>query len=757
MKKGWKRRLLQVSVVSLGLSTAGLFALYPIYKQIEKETLEVLEAHQYLESIHPGWSFPGKIYSAPAPLSLPKNRRIAHAKARGYTPACPAKNAGEYCKDGTVIPRGGLFVEGEQPAGMEGWTRALAMEPIFLGPLIGTDAEIREHLPLAEAPDHLIAALLHSEDASFYEHSGVNFLAFFRAVIANLQGGTYSQGASTITMQVSRNMTQEKKKTIKRKLKEIVQAMVLDANLSKDEILQMYLDMPYLGQEGSFAICGFASGSKFYFDKDIRDISIDEAALLVGILPAPAKFRPDKKPALAEEKRNRVLLLMKAQGWDIGRSLQAPISIRAHSQLAMFKHPAFVQATISWLEQRIPAKTLYGSGLQVFTSMDLIVQQETERVIDKKLRFYEKMLGLQKDPPLQAAGVLINPNTGYLEGVYGGTISSPYDFSRATQAKRQAGSSFKPLVYALAFSQTDRDGEPKWKAFDTVGNKRKTFKNTDGWRPRNNGSQYTDTSTLALGLTWSQNIATANVLEEVGGPKVLIKFAKDVGFDTSTFPEEMGIALGQAEITPLEMGQFVATLANGGTKAKGIPVLAAYDKRGRNHIQETALGDRVLSEETAALTRGLMKLVILYGTGGASRSALGEAGYTGLAFGKTGTTDKNKDLWFVGSTPTYSAALWIGYDKPYNLQASSSDLAAPLWGWWMNAVHKDLPEEKEFQGMKLKTKYLCGVSGGYSNGTCKTLPIPILPGQKSKKQCPVEHVEEEKKEYKNVWKRLQEK
>ena len=756
MKNGWKRRSLQLSAVFLGLALAAISALYPIYKHIETETLELLRAHQALESLHPGWSFPGKIYSAPAALSLPKKRRIAHAKARGYTYACPAKNAGEYCKDGTVIPRGGLFAEGEQPAGLENWTRALAMEPLFLGPLIGEDSEIREHLPLNETPDHLIAALLHSEDASFYQHSGVNFLAFFRAVIANIQGGSYSQGASTITMQVSRNMTQDKKKTIKRKLKEVVQAMILDANLSKDEILQMYLDMPYLGQEGSFGICGFAAASKFYFNKDIRDTTIDEAALLVGILPAPARFRPDKRPALAEEKRNRVLRLMKANGWDVERSLQSPISITTHSQMTQFKHPAFVQATISWLEQEVPKKVIYGSGLQVFTSMDLIIQQETERVIGEKLRFYETMLSLQRYPPLQAAGVLINPKNGYLEAVYGGTIVSPYDFSRATQAKRQAGSSFKPLVYALAFSQTDQNGKPTWKAFDTVGNKRKTFKDTDGWRPRNNGSKYTDTSTLALALASSQNVATANLLEESGGPKALIKFANDFGFDTSKFPEEMGLALGQAEVTPLEMGQFVATLANGGTKAKGVPVLVAYDQRGRNHIQGTALGTRVFTEETAALTRELMKLVILYGTGGASRSALGETGYTGMAFGKTGTTDKSKDLWFIGSTPTYSAALWIGYDQPYNLHASSSDLAAPLWGWWMNAVHKNLPKEKEFQGKGLKVKYLCGVSGGYSNGTCKSLPIPILPGQKSKSQCPIEHEEEEEKIYKNVWTRRQE-
>ena len=751
-----KRRLKQLFSALLGIIIGAAIILYPAYIRLEKETIGILKAHQNLETIHAGWSFPGKIYSAPAPLSLPKKRRIAHAKVRNYKEVCPAENPGEFCNDGTVIPRGGLFVEGEQPGGLENWTRDLAMEPIFLGPLIGADSEIREHLPLAEAPDHLIAALLHSEDAEFYQHSGVNFLAFLRAVIANIQGGTYSQGASTITMQVTRNLTQNKEKTLQRKIKEILQALIIDAHLSKDEILQMYLDMPYLGQEGSFAICGFSAASKFYFDKDIREINIDEAAVLVGILPAPAAFRPDKNPDIAEDKRNRVLRLMQNQGWNVERALTAPISITTHSQLASYKHPAYVQSTISWLENKLDKKTIYGSGLQVFTPMDVIAQRKTETLIDTKLRFYEKALRLPKNPPLQAAGVLINPKTGYLEAVYGGTIVSPYDFSRATQAKRQAGSSFKPLVYALAFSQKNADGSPKWKAFDTVGNNRKTFKDTDGWRPRNNGGKYSNKSTLARGLTWSQNIATANLLEANGGPDALIEFANDFGFDTSKFPSEMGLALGQAEVTPLEMGQFVATLANGGTKVRGLPVIAAYDRRGRNHIIESPLGRKVFSDETVALTRELMRLVILQGTGGSSRSALGEKGYTWTAFGKTGTTDKNKDLWFVGSSPTYSGALWIGYDKPSNLRASSSDLAAPLWGWWMRAVHEDLPKEKTFQGMQLKPKYLCGETGGYSNGTCKTLPIPILPGQKSKKKCPVEHEPEEPKNYQNVWERRQE-
>ena len=729
-------------------------ALHPMIQQMDAEVQKLIEDHQSLEVSHPGWSFPGMLYSAPAPLSLPKKHRIAHAQFRKYIEQCPAIEAGTYCsKDGTVIPRGGIFPEGVQPAGLNNWTRELAMEPIELGPLIGPDAEIRYHLPIDETPPHLIAALLHSEDAEFYKHSGVNFLAFGRAVLANLQGGTYAQGASTITMQVVRNLTQDKEKNLKRKLREVVQSLLLERHLSKSEILQFYLDMPYLGQDGSYSICGFAAASLFYFQKDIRDININEAAILVGILPAPATYRPDKSPAKAQQKRDRVLKIMATNGWNVSDALESAIPISSVSPLGQFRFTAFAQASLSWLEDHLETQTLYSTGLQVFTSLDVVMQDRTEKIFTEKLDFFMKALRLPTDPRMQAGAVLIDPESGYLKAVYGGDIQSPYDFSRATQARRQAGSSFKPLVYALAFSKPKEDGV-SWRAFDTIGNTRKTFANTNGWRPRNNGGKYSQYSTLAKGLTLSENIATASLLEAVGGPKELIQFADDLGFETKDYPEELGLALGQAEVTPLEMGAFVAMLANGGTQVYGQPVTHAIDQNGENHIYITGLGGKILDESTAALTRDIMRLVILRGTGGASRGALGERGFTGNAFGKTGTTDSNKDLWFIGSSTILSGSLWIGYDKPLNMKGSASDLAAPLWGWWMRAMHQDLNVPKEFSGLKTKPKYVCRETGKYRNATCKTMPIPTLDGQRPRGRCTENHPPPDpNKKYNGLWKR----
>jgi len=740
-----------IVLLSIGIG----LTVYPTIKQMDSQIQQMVRDHQDLKVSHPGWSFPGLLYSAPAPLSLDKGHRIAHAKIRNYTNQCPAIDSGTYCvKDGSVIPRGGVFPEGIQPSGLKGWTRDLAMEPIELGPLIGPDAEIRYHLPLEKAPSHLIAALLHSEDADFYKHSGVNFFAFARAVIANLQGGGYAQGASTITMQVVRNLTQDKDKNIKRKLREVAFSLLMERHFSKDEILQLYLDMPYLGQDGSFSICGFAAASLFYFQKDVADITINEAAILVGILPAPATYRPDKFPARAQKKRDRVLRLLEQAGWNVSNALASSIPIGSISPLGHFRFPAFAQATLSWLEDHLETQTLYSTGLQVFTSVDIVLQDRTEKLFTDKLSFFMKALQLPTDPGMQGAAVLIDPQTGYLKAIYGGVIQSPYDFSRATQARRQAGSSFKPLVYALALSQRNGDGSHQWNAFDTVPNQRRTFPNTNGWRPRNNGGKYSVTSTLAKGLARSENIATASLLESVGGPTKLIEFADSLGFKTDKYPVELGLALGQAEVTPLEMGTFVAMLANGGNQVYGQPVTHAIDKNGDNHIYVTGLGGRLLDEETTALTRDIMKLVILQGTGGASRGSLGQRGFRGNAFGKTGTTDQNKDLWFVGSSTLLSGALWLGYDKPLNMKGSSSDLAAPLWGWWMHSMHQDLDVPKKFTGLATKAKYVCGVSGKYRNGTCKTMPIPTVSGQKPRGRCTENHpAPDPNKKYNSVWQR----
>lgn len=730
---------------------------WPRWKAIEAETLAMAEAHLTHQVAHHGWSFPGTVWSAPAPADLPRERLLAHARARGYVEQCPPSQPGEICPDtGELNPRGGVFPEGVQPPGGVGWSRPLALEPVMLGHLIGPESEIRWHLPLEEAPDHLVAALLAAEDSDYYDHFGVNPIGVARAAYANAQSGSVQQGASTLTMQLVRNLMQDKDKSFRRKVREALRAIALDRGLGKEKVLQMYLDAPYLGQHGSFSICGFEAASRYYYGIPASEMSLSQAATLASILPAPARFAPDKQPERAQERRDRTLARMRDQGWptaEIDAALKEPVIAQPHD-LPGDRYLAYLQATRSWLEANLEPHVVYGSGLQVHTALDIVAQQTSDDMIPERLRYLERAVGRRGKEPLEAAGAIVDPENGLLVAAYGGSQALATDFNRATQARRQAGSSIKPLVYAMAFAERDDAGERVWRADSTIANHRHTFPNTNGWTPRNVGGKYSSTSALAMGLAWSQNVATASLLEALGGPEPFRKFAARMGYETEHWRNELGLSLGTGEVTPLEQARFVATVVADGKLASGRPVVTATDLAGQVRVARALDRPQVITPDDAALTRGIMRLVITYGTGGASRGAAGKPGYAGPAIGKTGTTDSEKDVWFIGGTPHYAMALWVGYDQPARIGGSASDLAAPLWGWWARAVHEGLPHD-DFGGVQTRGRGVCTVSGKYGNGSCRLIGAPFLDDAKPQGRCAIDHPppDPDAPKYEGLWKR----
>jgi penicillin-binding protein 1A len=707
-----------------GVAVGGL---WPQVIDIRKDIRSMASKHQAHNVAHPGWSFPARIWSDAASLELPTPRLMEHARLRNYAVSCPPVAPGEYCpRTGTVIPRGGSFPEGAQPPGLAGWSRAPALEPILVGYLVGKDGEIREHLPLAEAPKHLIDAIIHAEDEDFRRHPGVNPLSAMRAAWANFRDSSYTQGASTLTMQTVRVLAQRREKTLPRKIREIAMAVSLDAFVGKDGVLQMYLDAPYLGQSGPQSICGFRAAARHYWGVDVTELSLSQAATLAAILPAPGRFGPDVAPKIARLRRDRVLRRMAKSGYDVTAARAEPIQLNM-TTLPEPLYPSYLQATRAWLEDHLPHDVVYGSGLEVFTALDVVAQAKTDAIISDKLKWLERVAGTGSKEPLQAAAALLDPYTGALVAAYGGTLEASTDFNRATQARRQAGSAFKPMVYALAFSRMDGNGMPLYKASDVVGNDRRVFADTEGWRPRNISGHYTITSPLANAIAWSQNVATASLLEELGGPRYLVDFAGRMGFDPRWLPEEMGLALGQGEVTPVEMAMYVATIINGGRRATGSPVKSARDAAGQVRVGAISPDRPVMTPEGAALTRELMRGVVEYGTGNPIRGVGGVLGYEGPAIGKTGTTDKELDLWFVGGTPYYAASLWMGYDRPARIGGTASELAAPLWGWWMRGVHEELPW-RDFEGPDIEYASICTISGLKPKAGCRSIRAPFLPG-----------------------------
>jgi membrane peptidoglycan carboxypeptidase len=708
-----------------------------------REGAQLARAHARHETSHPGWSFPARIHSAPVPLDAPKSRLLAEAKERGYLESCDRSGPGTFCaRTGSVVPR-----------------RGDSLEPVLLGWIIGPDAELREHLPISEAPQHLLDAIIAAEDRDFWSHRGVNLKAVLRATLANVRGGGYTQGGSTLSMQVVRAFTQRRERTLWRKVREFGLALGLERELGKRGVLQAYLDAPYLGQHGSLSVCGFRAAARHYFGKDARELTLAEAAALASSLPSPGKLSPHADPELTRAHTRRVLRVMADRlGYRVDEALASSVSPIAPEPLPE-RHAAYLSAVRAWLSERLPPDVLYGVGLSVETGIDLPAQAETERLFAKKIELFESVLPKRGAAPLQAAALALEVETGMIRAIWGGTDASATGFNRATQARRQAASSFKPVVYALAFTERNADGTLRFTASSTEPNSPRDFRTEAGrWRPRNVGGEYSATASLAHALVWSQNIATASLLDELGGPRRLIDFAARLGFDTSGFPEELGLALGQAEVTPLEMTQFAAVMANGGRRVLGAPVRRAVDAAGRERVAPPRAGEAVLDPESAGLTRELMRLVIDEGTGGAVRGGGGEAGYGGPALGKTGTSDREKDLWFVGSTPSLAASVWIGYDRPVPIGASASDLAAPLWGWWMSRLTRHDPARPDFPAEpRIIRRAICTESGLRPNETCRALGAPFLPGSAPRAPCPIDHSlgeDPERRPHESLWKRL---
>lgn len=627
---------------------------------------------------------------------------------------------GSFCgRDGTVVPRQGD-----------------AMEPVLLGWLIGPDAEVRTHLPLAEAPAHLIAALTTAEDDRFYDHMGVDLIGTARAALVNLRGGGVRQGASTLTMQVVRGIVQHSERTYARKLREMASAVAVDRAMGKDGILQIYLDLPYLGQDGSLSICGFEAAARYYWGIGAAELSVAQAATLASILPGPARWAPDRFPELAQARRDALLRRMAEKGWDVDAALAEPMGASPHPVLPPERDLAYLGAVRTELLGRLPPEVVYGAGLEVHTAMDLVAQEDGLALLSERVAFLERTVGRRGPGPLRAAGVVLDPATGALVAVADTGMERSTDFSRAVDARRQPGSSFKPVVYALGLSARDATGAPRFTTASTFPNTPRAF--AEGWVPRNVGGHYTPTATIADGLASSHNVVSVSLLMEAGGPDALVELAARLGFDTTAFPHEPGLALGQAEVSVLEMARFAGLIDASGRAVSGSALRSVRDAAGRERLPAAALGDAILEPETAQLVRELMGLVVSQGTGGGLRGRAGFPGYDGPAFGKTGTSDDEKDLWFVGGTGQLVAAMWLGYDEPTRVGAAASDFAAPLWGWWMNAVHTGWARAP-LAPVDLDHAWVCSQTGRLAGPGCRGLQAPFRKGTAPHVACDGAH------------------
>lgn len=537
--------------------------------------------------------------------------------------------------------------------------------------------EKRVPIPLTDMPKHLRLAFVAIEDVRFYKHFGVDIRGIGRAFVRNLMKKGIQEGASTITQQLARNLYLTPQKTYKRKIEEAILAIQIERTYSKDEILNMYLNLIYLG-EGAH---GVEAAAYTYFHKKAKDLNLEESAMLAALTKSPSRLSPYKNAARTVERRNLVLKKMYEAGFidktSYARAVQTTLAIapfKAYEKRTGYFTEYVKQVLEEYVEH---AQDVFTSGFNVKTTMNLKMVQYAYEAIEKGMEAYKKRHpGAQEIP--EVALVAIEVKTGELKVIVGGKDFSQSPYNRAVQAKRQPGSSFKPIIYLTALEQ---GFTPNSTLQDSPLSYTNPYTGV-GWNPKNYGNQYHGEVTLRKALELSLNTATIRLLESVGLENV-IDMAKQLHI-TSKFEPNLSLALGTTEIAPIELANAYATFARGGAYIQPISVRAITTMDGEARYREEAVEEPVVTPEVAYTLVDVMKGVVKHGTGAkASKMPYYLAG-------KTGTTDDFRDAWFIGFSPNLLCAVWVGFDKKTNLGAKEAGGTAAL-PIWIDFMTKALP------------------------------------------------------------------
>ncbi len=563
------------------------------------------------------------------------------------------------------------------------------------GNLVGPLTPVRRvNVPLTRVPAHVKDAFIAVEDRRFYKHHGIDWQGVARATVSNLKAGGVREGGSTISMQLARNVFlshRAAERSFTRKLLEIRYARLLEGALSKDQILERYLNAIYLGN----GVYGVEGASRDLFGKGVNDVSLAEAAMLAGLPKAPSGYSPRRDRTRALARRNVVLGVLArekvASPEEISAARRSPLVVSRMTWEPTRNVDSWAMEAVRYsLDSlrkagEIPAGVTDGN-LVVYSTFDRRAQSAAERAVAWGAYRTDQERDQSGDGPTQGALVALDPATGAIRALVGGRRIERKGFNRALRAQRQPGSAFKPFVYAAALMHGFTAASMVQDEPVSVGEGR------DTWTPANYGDDYAGRVTLRDALTRSANAATVRVSRDVG-ISTIAEQAHAQGI-RSTLPLVPALALGAGGVTPLELTASYAAFANGGSRVTPYMIERIEDNFGRviwdDADRSTA---RALESPDAFLVTSLLQSVVDHGTGYAVR----QAGIKGPVAGKTGTTNDGADVWFVGYTPSIVAGVWFGADDPVPLGSSASGgrLAAPAWakfikeGW--HSPERDAP------------------------------------------------------------------
>ena len=607
-----------------------------------------------------------------------------------------------------------LFVVVPGPGGI----RSAAQMPISTlvydqrdRPVFSIFKEHRTTVTLQEIAPVVIQAVLAVEDEQFYSHYGVNLRRVLGAVVANVKSGELAQGGSTITQQLARKTFLTDEKSFLRKAREMVLAVRLEWAFSKDEILEMYLNRIYFGR----GFHGIEAAAQGYFGKSARTLNLDEASLLVGLIQAPSAYAPPANLKRALARRAVVLARMQTVGVitpaEAERAKASTLTFRrALSQPRFGEY--FRNRVIRELTERFGEEQVWNGGLRVYTTIDPALQRSAEGALVAGLTSIEQRRGFtgptEAPTYLQGAFVAIDPRTGHVRALVGGRDFDDSTYDRAADAQRQAGSAYKPFVFAAAL---EAGANPSTLLTDLNA----TTEIPGGqWRPDEAHGVGDDVMTMRQALRVSNNRAAVRVLHNVGLAKA-VNYAEGLGLTRP--PAVPSMVLGSGEVTLLSMTTAYGAFANGGIVRPPVFVRRVEDRDGTLLWEDETESHRAVSESTAFLMADMLADVMNRGTGARARSE----GFRLPAGGKTGTTDDYKDAWFVGFTPTLVAGVWAGFDEPRTIipNGYATGLVVPIWARFMRESTKGEPARWIERPGNIVTAQVCLRSGLRPTNGCK--------------------------------------
>ncbi len=536
--------------------------------------------------------------------------------------------------------------------------------------------QYRLEVPLDRMSPHLRNAIVAAEDVRFYGHDGIDGIRVLGAVLIDLRERRAAEGASTITQQLARLSFLSRDKTLRRKVREAILAQRIEQLYSKDEILEIYLNEVYFGD----GLYGAEAAARGYFGKHASDLTLAEAAMLAGLVKAPSATNPTVGVQRAIDRRNTVLKLMREYGHINRGAYESAVveNVALHDNLRHEDSSGvhFKEVVRRELIDRFGKDVVYNGGLRVYTTIDPEMQRAAEAVVAQSLKEIEDRIPATGGEPLQGALFALDPATGEVRAMVGGRDVSSVGLNRALQARRQAGSAFKPFVYAAAL-------ESGYSPASIINRLNEPIETYDGdWLPEDEHSKAAS-MTMRTALRTSSNRAAVRTLEEVGIQRAVL-YAQKLG--VGAVPSVPSLALGSGEVTLGSMTAAYAGFARGGIVRDPMFIRWIEDQDGNILFQGDAKPRRAVSESTAFLMATMLAEVIDAGTANRAR----RIGFAAPAAGKTGTTNDFVDAWFIGFTPKLVAGVWVGFDRPRTIvkKGFAGLLAVPMWARFMKAATK---------------------------------------------------------------------